>query len=283
MKELILRYLDFLTKLTLYDDPFWRAAVVDHLSSSFNRALRLFTPSPLALRHHLRSSGAIITGDFALWFIQQFPHSWSPQILEIVVSPEHYTSFVGNLDLLDVTVSTSGPRRPATRALGRPAYLYSHVVRCGLRSIVIYMSREDDVFAAIPRHLGTHLMNALSADLLVVAYPALSLLNRSLYPFVMPPDYLQRQMGSYSLRGVTGVFRGSDLEDLSGGCWGSVLCAKTDRKVGDDETMVVQIGRGNMVKDFQRVRSSVAYWRLGGKECGNSECFLPIVHAAADL
>ena len=181
---------------------------------------------------------------------------------------------------MDVTVSITGPRRPATRALGRPAFLYSHAIPCGLRSIVIYMSHDDDVFAAIPHHWGTHLMNALSADLLVDLYPALSLHNRSLYPFVMPPEYLQRQIETYTLRGVTGVLRGSDLEDLSGGCWGSVLCGKTDRSVGDKETMVVQIGRGDMEKEFQRVRSSVACWRLGGKECGNCECFLPIVHPA---
>ena len=70
MKELILHHIDFSSKLILYDDPFWRTAVVDHLSSCFNRALRLFTPSPLVLRNHLRSAGAIITGDFAFWFYQ---------------------------------------------------------------------------------------------------------------------------------------------------------------------------------------------------------------------
>ena len=50
--------------------------------------------------------------------------------------------------------------------------------------------------------------------------------------------------------------------------------------MGDEETMIVQIGRGHMDMEFQRVRSSVACWRLGGKECGNAECFLPIVQAA---
>ena len=42
------------------------------------------------------------------------------------------------------------------------------------------------------------------------------------------------------------------------------------------ESMMIQIGQGNREKEMQQICNSTIMWRLGGRGCENSECFLPM-------
>ena len=275
MKEIILGHLDLWTKLILYDDPFWHRAVIEHLSHNLDRGLRRFAGNARELRDKLRMHEGVLTGEFPLWYIIQQPEKWELHTLEIVVPISGFRQVVEYLENMDRTKTTIGAVREPKRTLKPAAFHEWRHIAYGTESILVYQS-ADDALSALPSHTGTHLMNGITADLAVVLYPAVIMQGYAVYPTVRINNYILDKLEEYSEYGIRGVVSGAVIEDMRGGCRGSVLCSKTSRRVGDMESMVIQIGRGNREEDFQRIRNSTITWRLGGRGCENSECYLPM-------
>ena len=276
MKEKILEHLDLSTKLVLYDEPFWHKAVIDHLSGNFDRALRSFTAKPREFRDIMRQHGAIITGDFALWYIQQLPAECGPQTVELVVPIGEFTAVVEYFQEGDTGKGSVGVAPERLRKLDERGYGCAVEIPYGTRTIVVYQARGDDAHTTILFHVGTHLMNALTADLLLVLYPGTTMKGYSVYATASEYEYMAENIDAYRKYGIQGVQSGAELEDMKDGCRGSVLCGKTDRRIGDEETMIVQVGRGERRAEWKAVRGCETVWGLGGRECGNTDCFLPM-------
>ena len=128
----------------------------------------------------------------------------------------------------------------------------------------------------VAHYWGTHVMNVLTADSFISAYPSTTINGVGYFTTTPKHDAVHAVIEKYRRRGFTlSDVRGDVLAASNGGeC--DAICANVDRYFGDDKCLVVPIGDGGYtwVEKKKQGAESVG-WRLGGEACGTGTCFLP--------
>ena len=268
---MILSHLDLATLLMLFNDKLWQRLIIKTFSKALNEMLRAFLPDASAFREVMRQTNTVISGPAGLWFLQRLPADWTPEDLDVITTNKCFDQVV------DYLLGAGGcTLRERTRLLGGMHWnAFGGQVRLwtGRRHINILQSRTATALHTVAGYASTSLINALGADSFLTAYPSPTLCGRALVR-VEPLQTLKEVQDQHKKMGVIAVARARDLANMRKGCRGSVLCGKTDRRVGDKECLMIQVGEGTP-DALECFRKSEVTWTFGGLGCGNRQCFLP--------
>ena len=266
---MILSHLDMATLLMLFNDRRWQRLIIKTFSKAFNDLLRVFVPDAAAFRELMRRTRAIISGACGLWFMQGLSSDWTPDDLDVMTTGEGFAEVVKYLET-DV-----GSTRSEQRAQPQIAdwNVCSDRVRLwtGRGHVNVLQSARESALHVVPYYPSTSLMNALNADAFITPYPSPTLGGQAIVGSGHGQQDIFRAQKAMGIRAVT---RGADVVDFRKGCRGSVLCGKTDRRFGDKECLMIQVGHG-ADEALQYWSASDVTWKLGGLGCGNNRCFLP--------
>ena len=279
---MILGLLDVEDLLKLFDDKTYRPRVLDEFTRRLTTALALFVPDPDAFRGMMREVGGLVGGSVALWFTTSLPRSWRPQHLDLLVPPG--CAHTVRKCLLAVRGAEVVSGKDLRWELSDNWYLKKEVycvwTTRGVVRVIHGIYQNWDALSLVPRYWGTHLMNVLSADALVVPYMRLTLLGRAIGKDVREAIGDDETAEGYDFdktpedpRGFTLHESGAEFANLRKGCYNFVGCRQRERWFTDKETLLIQIGRGGGEDPFQSFRRSCWGWKLDVDPCANRSCF----------
>ncbi|KAK7685967.1 hypothetical protein QCA50_010777 [Cerrena zonata] len=270
----------------LYHDPGWHELVATEFLLCYNAAFRAFTPDPPAFRKMMLDTGAVISGSTALYFLLRQPLGWKPDDVDIIAAGAAYEillAFILTLPGAVVLSDTFDDKREEGQGPYDDAYPYAGLKR--LVRVSTAMARFDVIHSsgsvpsnAITHYWGSHVMNAITADSVLCAYPTLTLAYKAMQ--------IRAAVGGdpvtkYRKRGFEVFARGHSTANLAHTHYDSVTCASRDRYFGDDATLIVPIRQPSHSAErtvHKREQNGSTYqvsaWRLGGPACGTAECYL---------
>ena len=244
--------------------------IVHHLTFS------KFTTEVPAFRDMMRETGCIITGSTALHFLLKRPRDWVPGHVDIITPKGQFSNVLnhilreGGARLTDtVTASDIGQDLDQQTGTSRLAK-----VQTDMAKFTVKESATLSPFHPIPFFWATHLMNALTSDACICAYPTLTLRKKTL---VTNRQYsvLQHEIRRYIAIGFTVFEKARHAADVSETCADHILCSKRERMIGDRYTFIIPtagIGLRDTVADLAEGRTTC--WKLGGEHCRNKTCFM---------
>ena len=149
-------------------------------------------------------------------------------------------------------------------------------VRTPLGVIDIMRSKTVSALFPVAHYWATHVMNVLTADNFISAYPSATISGVGYFTTAPQHDAVHVAIEKYRRRGFTLTSTRGDFLVASHGAECDSICANVDRFFGDDKCLVVPIGDGRItwVEKKKHGAESVG-WRLGGQACGTGTCFLP--------
>ena len=270
-----MNHCDIPSLFAFYHDGKWRDEAGEELNRRYEELLSRFTGDVEGFREMMRNTNCVISGSAALWFLLSSPQEWIPDDLDILVPESKFPEVVAFLTEME-GAALERVMEPVVWPYPSEACMARAIITMPKGNVDVLQSRRESALYPIPFYWSTHLMNALTADALYCAYPALTLTNIGVYPthtgeFVGPMSEAKHRN-----RGFTVYSEASEIWDgpeETGNCMGVVACSRRQRFFGDDRTFAVPLGRGT-VKDSVAwmVEKGTAAWRLGGKGCGNARC-----------
>ncbi|KAK7675916.1 hypothetical protein QCA50_021149 [Cerrena zonata] len=278
LKGRIIKFCDMPTLVALLHDPQWRPFVETELMLSFLKALSKITDRPVAFRDMMRLTKAIITGSTALHYILRRPSAWQPADTDVIVPRQSFeTALTFIMQLPDANVQFDSDVEP-NHVYPRLGQGYKRLVKVTTRYGVIdvMQSSSQSPFNPLPNFWGTHVMNALTADSFICPYPKLTYHRTALVRFRRQHPNASAMTHKYKARGFVLYASNRHLSDLTVSCAHFSACASRDRYFGDYDTLVVPIWDANYdVNDWAEPGAEfTTAWRLGGRACGNTRCFL---------
>ena len=250
---------------------------LNEIRLTFRATLSDFTYFTTSFRNMMRSTGCIITGSTALHFLLRRPSNWKPGHVVIVAPVGQYEAVLNHIMLergarliKSVCMSEKGANSQLNTGTTRVVHVHTHLAK-----FIIKESATASPFHPLPFLWATHLMNAITADATICAYPTLTFFNKTL---VTNSEYgpLEHEMRKYSRLGFTVFDNARELADVSNSCAEHVVCGKRERIVGDRYTLVVPTGGKNLHDTvLQLAEGRTTCWKLGGKHCRNRNCFMP--------
>ncbi|KAK7681748.1 hypothetical protein QCA50_015095 [Cerrena zonata] len=273
------------TLIGLCHDEKWRDIALSEVNSSFRSLLARFTPEPAAFRDMMRHTNTIISGSTALYFLHRQPCTWTPGDTDIIVAPAHFDTTLRFIMALPGAVITYDSRNV-------PAGLYQAIgatldrlvkITTDMGAFDVMMSREISPYHPITHYWTTLVMNALTADFFVCAYPTLTYSHRgAIQSHSSRPVPLQK----YINRGFT-FFTVGGQPDLHSSCATTIACSRRHRYFGDDNCLVFPIIDGSPPLDMANTQplnfNISSAWQLGGRPCSNINCFIPIPRVALTM
>ncbi|KAK7677672.1 hypothetical protein QCA50_019363 [Cerrena zonata] len=278
-KSRILRFCDLPTLMGLYCDPDWRELVGVELSLCYNKMLGSFTPDPIAFRKMMASTNAVISGSTALHFLLREPSTWKPQDVDIIAVEAGYDKmllFILSLpgaQVVSDTLDETGGEEIDSHPYGGLRRLVK--VHTNMAKFDVIESVGSIPYNTIIHYWGTHVMNAITADTILCAYPTLTLSQK-----VVQVRYAAtgNPVAKYQERGFHVLDRRLQNLTLSHGCENSVLCSSRNRYFGDEDTLVVAVPGVVARAATDNVNANqgdrVSAWRIGGLACGTTNCYV---------
>ena len=286
VKEMIMEHCDIPTLFAFYHDSKWREEAGVELNGRYEALLGRFTENVEGFREMMRKTNSVISGSAALWFLLSSPQEWIADDLDILVPESRFPEVVAFLTAMDGAV-LERMMEPVVWPYPSEACMARAIIRTPKGNLDVLQSRRESALYPIPFYWSTHLMNALTADALYCAYPALTLASQGMYPthtgeFVGPLSEAKHRN-----RGFTVHTRANEIWDGPDGsenCMGLSVCSRRQRYFGDDRTFVVPLGRGTIKSTVAwMAEMGTAAWRLGGEGCGNARCLRGETFAAGLL
>ncbi|KAK7677671.1 hypothetical protein QCA50_019362 [Cerrena zonata] len=286
VRSLILRYCDMPTLLGLCHDKNWRDSTLQEVAASFRLLLATFTPDPAAFRHMMRRTNTIISGSTALYFLLRSPCTWTPGDTDILVSPAHFDTALEFIMALPGATITHDSHNapPETYEAIRPNFQRLVKVTTLMAKFDVMMSREASPYHSVAHYWTTLVMNALTADFFVCAYPSLTFSHRGAMKsrHVLPAPFEK-----YTNRGFQFFTPGGPPTKPDQSCARLIACSRRQRYFGDDNCLVFPIIDDSVSPaddDTETLESSITTaWQLGGKPCGNTACFIPTPRVALTM
>ncbi|KAK7680606.1 hypothetical protein QCA50_016388 [Cerrena zonata] len=271
------------TLVALCHDENWCDSTLQEIAASFRLLLTTFSPDPAAFRHMMRRTNTIISGSTALYFLLRSPCTWTPGDTDILVSPAHFDTALDFIMALPGATITYDSRKapPGTYQAIRPNFQCLVKVTTLMTKFDVMMSREASPYHSVAHYWTTLVMNALTADFFVCAYPFLTFSHRgAMKSRYVPPAPFEK----YTSRGFQLFTPGGPPAQPNQSCARFIACSRCQHYFGDDDCLVFPIidddvsPSGNDTKTVQL--NITTAWQLGGKPCGNIACFIPTPHVA---
>ena len=153
------------TLATLYRDKGIRPLVCDELTHSFSRTLSAIVPDTHAFQAVMRRTRSIISGSTALHHLLRSPNTWKPADVDLIVPNHRYEEVVEFiLDIRGAEVIQDYPHIYDVSG-------FTHIIQIQtpLAKFDVIQSNGFSPFSPLPFYYGTHVMNAITADLVVSA------------------------------------------------------------------------------------------------------------------
>ena len=251
-------------------------AALEEIALDLYTTFTKFTFRPRAFRDMMRQTGSIITGSTALHFLLRHPSHWTPGHVDIIAPKGEFEAV-----LQHIMTETGAHLKKSVNAsqLGQDLDKKTGTVRLVsvetlFAKFTVRESATRSPFHPLPFHWATHLMNALTADACICAYPSLTLRNKTLITN-KEYAYVTRESQRYRILGFTVFERARDLADVSDSCSDLLVCGKRERMIGDRHTLVVPAGGKNLRRTLTALgEGSTTCWKLGGEHCKNKVCFM---------
>ncbi|KAK7680605.1 hypothetical protein QCA50_016387 [Cerrena zonata] len=238
-----------------------------------------FTPDPIAFRKMMARTSAVISGSTTLHFLLREPSSWKPQDIDIIAVGAGYDRmllFILSLpgaQVVSDTLDETGGEEIDSHLYGGLRRLVK--VHTNMAKFNVIESVGSIVYNTIAHYWGTHVMNAITADTILCAYPTLTLSHK-----VIQVRYAAtgNPVAKYQERGFHILNRRLRDLTLSDSCEDSVLCSSRNRYFGDKDTLVVAVPGVVTTAASHNVDANqsgrVSAWKLGGLACGTTDCYL---------
>ncbi|KAK7683376.1 hypothetical protein QCA50_013638 [Cerrena zonata] len=277
LKSRIAHVCDMPTLISLRYDSEWEHFVELELELSLIALLAKFTPDPAAFRKMMKDTNTIISGSTALYFLLRQPSSWTPGDVDLIVSPTYFGTVVRFLTQLPEGRIES-PNRAYDSYPNNNNVGFSKVLKVTTAHgrFDVIKSLEDSPFHPLAFYWGTHVMNAVTSDSFLCAYPSLTFHNKGAILSNPLKKSAAAAVLKYEKRGFTFTAYGSHTREPTNACTDTVLCARRDRYFGDKETVVVHFS--SLTPAGLEGPTLSTAWRLGGLACQNDQCFLPADH-----
>ncbi|KAK7675918.1 hypothetical protein QCA50_021151 [Cerrena zonata] len=272
------------TLVGLCHDDNWRDITLEELRMSFRSLLSRFTLDPAAFRTMMRDTNCIISGSTALHFLLREPSSWTPGDTDILVAPAYFdTTLRFILALPGAAITYDSQNVPPGVYHSINATLKRLVkVTTNMTTFDVMMSKERSPYHPVVHYWTTLVMNALTADFFVCAYPTLTFSHRgAMKKYFPPPSPFEK----YIERGFTFFAPGKHL-DGSLSCTTSIACPRRQRYFGDDYCLVFPfVSAAHVDKLGTELADSnmTSAWQLGGSPCNNIDCFLATPRIAVTM
>ncbi|KAK7677655.1 hypothetical protein QCA50_019346 [Cerrena zonata] len=277
IKSHTLTFCDFPTLVGLYHDRSWRELVTKEVALSFTSTLSTLTHDPAAFRDMMRRTNSIISGQTALYFLLREVRPWKPASTDLLTTPTYFETaltFISGLPGASITYDSAVHNQ---HQLERTIPSLRMVrVTTPMAIFDITTSGEHSPFHPIAHYWSTLVMNALTADFVICAYPTLTFSRQGVIQFSHPPSPV---IEKYKHCGFTLSTGRREAWDLTQSCSDFVACGSRDRYFGDKATLVFPIFAGVGDVDHSVMEKPDAdvttAWKLGGRPCGNAGCFVP--------
>ena len=224
----------------------------------------------------MHDTGCIITGSTALHFLLRHPQDWEPGHVDIITPMGQFTKVLNHIlrepgALLsdNITASELGPDLDQKTGTTRLAKVQTQKAKFTVKE-----SATMSPFHPIPFFWATHLMNALTSEACICAYPTLTLRKKTL---VNKRHYssLDNQIRRYISIGFTVFDKGRNVADASQSCHDLLVCPKRERMVGDRHTLIIPVAGRNLQQTVAHLSEGrTTCWKLGGEHCRNKTCFM---------
>ena len=246
------------------------------ITLEFHTMIATFTPYATSFRDMLRTTGSIITGSTVLHFLMRQPEHWTPGHVDIITPKGQFETVLNHI------LSESGAKvtKPAAEVetgetlAEKTGTIRQIRVKTDLAKFSISESATMSPFHPIPFLWATHLMNALTYDACICAYPMLTLRNQSL---ITDKSYatLQREVKRYTSLGFTLFEEAQQVANVKNTCVELLVCPKRERMIGDRHTLVIPVGGKSLQETLTRLaKGRTVCWKLGGGHCRNKLCFI---------
>ena len=147
-------------------------------------------------------------------------------------------------------------------------------VETHMAKFTIKESASRSAYHPLPFYWATHLMNALTADACICAYPTLTLRKKTV---ITNREYtsLSSEVQKYRSLGFTVFENAREVADVRSSCADLLVCGKRERMIGDRHTLVVPTASKNLEQTLLELgKSRTTCWKLGGEHCRNQGCFM---------
>ena len=221
---------------------------------------------------------SIITGEAALWFAMRAGNERKPTVMDVICpcySFENVQMFFRNLPNTTWTTSLDNTIENVIQQdefHGRRTF-YIATTKKGI--IRVTQSVSHSALHTVPFQEATHLMNVLTPHLFICPYPTLTLNKMTI---AASHDSHTRQCHDvYKKDEFIWLTHASTLSTLSFTCYNFPACPRRDRSFLDAQCLSIRYDlteRQSVAEMLYKARYT--FWRLGGRECGNDRCFLPV-------
>ena len=274
----ILSHCDMASLATLYRDKGWRAAVCKELSLALQHTLSMITLDPADFQSMLRSTRSIISGSTALYHVLRFPPTWRPSDVDIIVPNHRYAEVIRFI--LAMPGATIINEYPQEYESARNITGFSHIVQVQTprAKFDIIQSADRSPFYPLVFYYGTHVMNAITADLAICSYPSLTLEGHAVLNPSRPRNDNSTRLAieKYIQRGF--IFNNMDMPFTHFGqsCSTVITCPNRNRAFGDMYCLVTPNSDRPIRETLDLMdEHSTTSWRLPGAACGNELCYVP--------
>ena len=279
--EQILPHCDMPSLAVLYRDKYFRPVVCNELSASIAHTLSSITPDPAQFQSMMRTTRSIISGSTALHHVLRWPTAWKPGDVDLLVPNHRFVEAVHFiLAIQGATIVNEHHEEYEGYATG---FVHIVQVQTPLAKFDIVQSPDRSPFRPIAHYYGTHVMNAITSDLVICAYPSMTFEGHS---FVTPRRHQQilnpstvRAIEKYTQRGFKFINRDPQPSHFGQACSTCITCPIRNRAFGDQYCLITPNTHTPVqtVLQFMDEFSTTA-WKLGGKPCGNPSCYIQGYH-----
>lgn len=254
------------TLCTLYRDERIRPLVCDELTLAFSRTLSTIVPDTHAFQAMMRRTRSIISGSTALHHLLRSPNTWKPTDVDLIVPNHRYDEAVDFiLDIPGAKVIQEFPQMYEVSG-------FAHItqIQTPLTKFDVIQSTESSPFLPLTFYYGTHVMNAITADLVVSPYPSLTLEGRGL--LVRPRSGNAHRttlaIEKYKQRGFEFSEHVPSSEEVEPSCDHVVTCPTRERAFGDTSCLIIPHTHRPIQETLDLMdEHNSTQWKLGGWEC----------------
>ncbi|KAK7685935.1 hypothetical protein QCA50_010744 [Cerrena zonata] len=185
-KALVMTFCDLSDLIGLSYDSHWAQLAAREIRASFLYTLAKFSPDAFAFREMMRVTNTIITGATALHYLLRQPYNWESCEIDLIVCPAYI------VDVTRFIMAFPGATRTSEFGLdGVDDYIQNDfgigsttTITTTMASFKLVLSSEMSPFHLLAHYWSTHVMNALTADSLVCAYPTLTLQRKGIISYI---------------------------------------------------------------------------------------------------
>ena len=278
-RSLAVKTSDLTTLNALLTKEDWAPIVRSELQSTFADLLSTVCADPESFRKMMKDTGSVISGSMALHYVLRQPKAWAPGDMDLITPKGRFQDVLDYVKTLPGATTTLDITGKDNENYPMHQVGFTRVVKVSTAqgNIDVIQSKTESAFYPIPFYWGTHVMNALTWEACIVAYPSLTF-NHLAYVRSRPEHpSTANAMKKYVARGFTILFEGRrevEVLRVAGYTSCGTTCANLTRYFGDSDCLTMSIGEGRVVWVRVRLGSVTVGWRLGGKGCGSRKCFV---------